>query len=199
LARKLKFKHGADQFSYTIQKLDRSKLYGWKETVALDSDNNECVKVTVDDTGSAIIPKGGMALGMIDDSGEWVEKSELEAVYEDGKPAELVPSSFDNPVELNKTVTLEEFLDHSISYVYLLENGDNDKLPEIIKSSKEIYTFTFNYRTDYEGLDAFIMENDGALFILAGYKSDFEFIGLEEVSDVNTEEEDIDDMDFGMM
>ncbi len=198
------FQLSGKSFGFEINKLDRKKLYGWKETVAVDHNGNECIKAYIDDTGSAIIPKGGMALGIVDEKGNWVNKSLLQAVNIDGSPAELVLSSFDAPIELKEKVSVEEFLNHNIQFVYMLEADENsDDLLNEVKNSKELYTFVFNYRTDYEGSTAFLIETNDKLFALVGYKSNFEFIGLEEAGVVNVEEQEDfsieDDLDFGMM
>ncbi len=71
MAKELVFKLGENEFPFGIRKLDRKKLYGWKEVVAVDKDNNECIKATLDETGSFVIPKGGTALCTIDKDGNW--------------------------------------------------------------------------------------------------------------------------------
>ncbi len=189
---------------FSITKLDRKKLYGWKELVAYDSNGEKCIKADIDASGSFIIPKGGRTLGVLDNEGNWVEKKELKAVYKDGgTPAVPIASSFDHPIKLQKTVTVEEFLDHSIESVYLLEPEDGGKeLVKQVKKSDKIFTFTFNYRTAYEGSPAFIIESKGKLFILVGYLCPFDFIGLDQVGDIGAEEDEEEfeeDIDFSMM
>jgi hypothetical protein len=204
MARELVFQTNR-AYPFSITKLDRTKLYGWKDVVAFDNDGNECVRVDVDASGSFIIPKGGKALGVLDDGGNWVDRKDLKAVYKDGSPAMPIPSSFDQPIELKKKVSVEEFLSHSITYVYILQSGEVvTELIEQIKNSDEIYTFPFNYRAGYDSSAAFLLESDDSLFMLVGYTSKFEFIGLEEVTNFNAEEDEFeeefeDDIDFSMM
>ena len=204
MARKLTFQLNNQEFDLGINKLDRKKLYGFKETIAQDHEGNDCIKASIDDTGSLIIPKGGIALGIIDSDANWVNKADLKAVNLDGTDAQIVPSSFDAPISLKETVTIDEFLDYSIQYVYQLQSeNDINTLIENIKNNSEIFTFTFNYRADYEGSNAFIIENDDKLFVLVGYKNNFNFIGLEESTQVSIEEDKDfsieDDLDFGML
>ncbi len=203
MAKELVFNLGGNDFSFGIRKLDRKKLYGWKETLAIDKDNNECIKATLDESGTIVIPKGGIALGSLDSEGNWVESSAALAVDEQGQPATIIPSSFDAPIELLKRVSLETYLNYFIDTVYILESEvDFSALLNEIKGSDEIYSFTFSYRTDHQANDAFLLENNGTLFILAGKKCEFEFLGLEEVGDLNEQEEDEeldDEFDFSMM
>lgn len=205
MAKELVFKLGEKEFSYGIRKLDRKKLYGWKEVVAVDKDNNECIKATLDESGSFVIPKGGIALGTVDANSNWVESSEIRAVDSEGNDAPKIPSSFDNPIDLLKKVPVETYLDYFIDTVYILEAGEETAdLAAEVKGSGDIYQFIFNYRTDYQASDAFLIENNGTLFVLAGKKCEFEFLGLEEISDITDSVEDDDefsddDLDFSMM
>lgn len=205
MAKELVFKLEEKEFSFGIRKLDRKKLYGWKEVVAVDKDNNECIKATLDESGSFVIPKGGIALGTVDSNSNWVESSAIRAVDEDGNEAEKILSSFDNPIDLIKKVPTETYLDYYIDTVYILESGEDtgNDLAGVVKGSGEIYQFVFNYRTDYQASDAFLIESNGTLFVLAGKKCEFEFLGLEEISDiaevVEDDDEFSDDLDFSMM
>ena len=68
--------------------------------------------------------------------------------------------------------------------------------------NKEIFTFEFNFRADYEGDPAFLVENEGEVFVLVGKKIEFEFIGLEEsgvLDEEETTEDEEDEFDFSMM
>jgi len=91
---------GAEYFAAPV-KIERKKLYGWSEVIALDDEGNECSLVTVDETGSFIIPKGGTGMGILAPDGKWADRSSLKAVDAEGKDAPLVPSSFDAPVVLD--------------------------------------------------------------------------------------------------
>ncbi len=204
MAKELIFSIDGQEYPFGIRKLDRKKLYGWKETVAVDKEHNECIKATLDATGSFVIPKGGIALGTVDSAGDWVESSAIRAVTSSGEEAPKIQSSFDAPIELLKTVPVETYLDYFIDTVYILESeGDYAALAAQIKGSGEVYQFIFSYRTDYQASDAFLIESNGTLFVLAGKKCEFEYLGLEEISEVSEEVEDDefgdDDFDFGMM
>jgi hypothetical protein len=196
MAKALNFILQSAQYTAAPVKVDRKKLYGWTETLALDDDGRECKSVTMDETGTVMIPKGGIGMGILSPSSRWVERSSLIAVTADGQKAELIPSSYDNPITLDKTVNVEEFLNYTITAMYQLESDLAAALGEAI------YTFTFNYRADYEGSDAFLIAQGGDVFMLLGYNPGFEFIGLEEAEAVAEEtaddEEESGDIDFAM-
>lgn len=203
MAKTLDFKIKDSIYDLEPVKLDRKKLYGWSEKIVLDDEDSECKTLSLYSDLAMIIPKGGVGLGSISKSGLWVEKSDMVYVDENGEPATLVPSSFDGEVELNNSVSLELFLEHNITSVYSLQGEENH--PEFVKAiqeNKEIFTFEFNYRADYEGDPAFLVENEGEVFVLVGKKIEFEFCGLDEsgVLDVQeTEDIEEDEFDFSMM
>ena len=151
-----------------------------------------------------IIPRGETSTALLSEEGTWVDRSELVAVDAEGKPAQLVPSSFNEPIELKATVTVEEYLDYIIKNVYLLKGEALDELAKFIRD-KDIFTFTFNYRSDYDASPAFLIEQDGTVFMTIGEKAQFEYVGkdaavTEALSLEDDEEEETeDDLDFGMM
>jgi hypothetical protein len=198
MARELIFQLNASQFPFSPTKIDRSKLYGWTEVKAMDSRNVECKTFYMDRSGTIMIPKGGISYGIIDNSGKWVNKNELLAVHPDGTPAQIIPSSFSAPIVLDKIATTEEFLDHAIATIYELGGEATDLIKQL---DGKIFTFIFNYREDYEGDTAFLLESKGKLYMLIGKKLDFDFIGIEQTSIVTEEEieETSDEIDFSMM
>ncbi|MCP4219337.1 MAG: hypothetical protein GY765_32180 [bacterium] len=203
MAKQIIFKHKDKEFPFAPQKVDRKKLYGWRDTYAVDDKGEQCELVHIDEYGTTIIPKGGMGLGILSPDNQWVNRSELKAVNAEGEAVEKVPSSFSAPIELDETAGIDEFLDHEITSIYALEGEENN--PELVKAvaalGDQLYTFVFNYREDYEGDPAFLMEKDEQLFILIGKKKTYSFCALEQLAEVEeaVEEDDDDEMDFGMM
>jgi len=203
LAKPLTFILDTNEVQLEPVKLDRKKLYGWTDKVTLDEKKQECKLVSIDSSGATLIPSGGLGQGILDDNGAWVERKELIAVDENGAPAEMLPSSFDAPIKLDKSVSIEEFLDHYITAIYTMQGEEN--CPDFVKAivAGPIYTFDFNYRASYEPSPAFLVENGGELFLLVGKKSEFEFIGLEQAGylDEDDDSSDVeeDPFDFSMM
>lgn len=202
MARELNFKLSNSEFSLIPTKIERRKIYGWTETKAVDSNGNSCMQVGLDSNGINLISSGSIKLGIIGDDGDWVEKSELQAVHSDGTPAELCPSSFDSPIILKDKATNEDLLDLIVSSVYQLSGDSAEECAKII--GNEIYSFRFNYRSDYEDAPAFLISNGKDLFIITGQKANFEYLSLEEsanVSDFGEDDVDIEDdeLDFSMM
>jgi hypothetical protein len=194
------------QYEFEPLKLERKKLYGWSETIALNNEGEQCVTHSLLPEFSMILPTGSTALGNLDEAGNWVTKAQLKHVDQEGEEVALVPSSFSEPVELKDRVPVEVLLEHNITSIYSLQGEeDNPDFVKAIQDEDQIYSFTFNYRTDYEGDPAFIVENEGELFILVGKKVQFEFIALDDTAELDNdsvdtdEQDDSDDFDFSMM
>ncbi len=202
MAKEIAFKLGADSFSLAPVKVERKKIYGWTEMKVTNAEGGLCRAVSLDSNGIMVIPNGAIKMGMLSDSGRWVEKSELQYVHSDGSKAEMYPSSFDTGIVLDRKATAEELLDLLVTSVYVLSGGDASRMAEKIKD--DIYSFRFNYREDYEDAPAFLLSNGSAVFILTGQMAKFEFLSLEnqgtlDAGEDDAEEIDLEELDFSMM
>jgi hypothetical protein len=189
---------GAD-YSAAPVKIDRKKLYGWSEVKALDDAGNECVAVNMDESGTLILPKGGLGMGILSPEGEWVERASLKALTPDGLDAPLVPSSYDAPVLLGREASVEEFLDHNITALYQLSGASGEFIRAL---GDKIFTFTYNLRADYEGSPAFVLAKDGAAYLFTGQNTNFAFLSLNETAVLDEDEEESADeaeIDFTLM
>jgi hypothetical protein len=200
MARNLNFSLNGAEYTASPVKVDRSKLYGWNEIIALDDRGNPCKTAYTDETGTLVIQKGGLGLGILSPDNRWVDRSALKAMTLDGKEAVLVTSSFAGSIPLERTVSPEEYLSHSITAVYQLDGAD---IAFIEALGDKIYTFEYSYRDSYEGSPAFLIPSGGALFLLIGYASEFEMLSLEEMGSVEEAgeedaEEESDEIDFSM-
>lgn len=198
MARTLTFTVKGAEYAAPPVKLDRKKLYGWTEIAALDDDGRECRIVSMDETGTLIIPKGGLGLGILSPENEWVDRSSLKALKAGGGEAETVPSSFGAPVALSETVDCDEFFNHTISAVYQLD------APELAEAlGQDVYVFSYSYRDSYEGSPAFLLAASGSVFMLVGHKTEYEMLSLEQAGAIDEtgeeeEEEESGELDFSM-
>ena len=203
MAKKMAFAVNGKEFSAEPIKIDRKKLYGWSEVHAFDDEGNECVLVSTDASGTVIIPKNGIGLGVMSSSGAWVERKTLRTVTADGSEAQMITSSYNMVVELSQKATEEEFLDCSITALYQMQEAGKEFVDAI---GGDIYRFEYCYRDSYETSPAFLMsseiEGNKELFLYVGAQNLFEMIGLSEVAVAdeteNEEDEDDDEIDFSM-
>ena len=203
MARTLSFSINDASYQALPTKIDRKKLYGWTETLALDDHGNECKLASADESGTYIIPKGGTGLGILSQDGKWVNRSQLQAVNHEGEPAELLPSSFNLSIALEQKVTPEEYLNHSITAVYQLDDVDTALIEAI---GEDIYCFSYSYRDSYDKSPAFLLTADDSetgkrLFLMVGALNHFEMLKIEEAGIIEETEEEVEseeELDFSM-
>lgn len=205
MAKPLVFKLDGAEVAFDIQKVDRAKLYGYKEVEMLDEHGDKCEMATLAEDGHTIIGRGGTGIGYLSADGLWCDKSELQPVDLSGVPIQPVTSSFAAPIELGAPVPADEYLQHSIRGVYAMETETLESgLIESLKGGA-IYKFSYSYRGGLEADIAFLLCNDaGDVFMAVGSATAIEFIGLQQVAPTVAEESeedeaDGDDMDFSMI
>ena len=196
MAKELKFTIAGTEYGAAPVKLERKKIYGWSDLVATDKSGEVCDSVYLSIDDALLVPSGGYKQGTVDDSGRWVEKSELTACDKDGNPLQQLASSFDAVIELKEKVSAEEFLDNDWESVYQLVNPD---LAAAI--GNDIYVFDFCYRAGVNHNYGYLMNATGGLFLFAGDKQEFPLLSLAEqtvIDEVEEVEEEIDELDFSM-
>ncbi len=192
---------GAD-LNFFMEKVDRSKLYGWIDVEALDDKGRRCELVTLAGDGRTVVGPGGTSFGYLSADGDWLDKKTLKPVDREGKPITPVNSTFSAPVPLSKKATIEEYLSHNIKAVYLLasENDLGALTAELKKGT--IFSFPYSFRGGLEASVGFLLASaDGGLFLAIGEPTKIHFVVLEQAAALTEDEteETESEMDFGMM
>jgi hypothetical protein len=205
MAKPLVFQWRDRQFSFAMCKVDRAKLYGFKETEVLDEQGQTCDLATLAQDGQTVIGKGGTAFGTLTVDGHWIEKSELTPVDPAGQKLTPVPSSFAAPVPLQELATADEYLDCAVRSIYSLEcSEDFGPLLDELKQGA-IYRFPYSFRGGLEADLGFLLANhEGKVFCAIGKPAKVEFISLPQAApavedEEQVEEEEVDAMDFSLM
>ena len=191
------------EFSLGITKFDRKKVYGYTAVQVTDDQGSNCGLATISEDGMHILSKGCVGYTYLNEKNEYVASRSIKVVNEEGEILEKIPSSFDlDKIELEAS-SLDDFFKLAVKSVYQLNPADEevDFSALIAVLEKEtVLKFKFNYRSDYDADEAFLIHKDESVFMVIGQISPFEFIGLENtvVEDV-VEEEEEEDFDFGML
>jgi hypothetical protein len=203
----LVFQFENDEVTFDMIKVDRSKLYGFKELEVTDDDGNGCELATLAEDGRTIIGKGGTGIGYLAADGCWAAKSNLKPVDIEGEEITPVKSSFGAPIPLTEKVDVTEFLNHNIRLSYLMQP---EALHEnLMKSLTDgaIYRFPYSYRGGLEADAGFLLMNaEQQVFFLVGDPTVIEFVGLQQAASVAPDAEAAEAeseggglMDFGMI
>ena len=184
---------------FAFSPVDRSALYGKRRRLALDEDGSPCSRAVLLNDGSMILESGMSAQGYFLPDGVWVAQGDLEAVYLDGSPAVVVPSTLGELQALTE-ITPEQLLDVHVHNVYLLEPETLDTALRDALEEGRVFTFSFNYRTDYSSETGVLLANDEAIWALIGYPLAMDWQELSTVTAVSEASDDDadDDLDFEM-
>ncbi len=201
----LQFEFGGEPIEFEMNKVDRSKLYGFKVVEVLDEHGAPCELTTLADDGKTLIGKGGTGIGHLTADGNWCDKSDLKAVNLEGKEIIPVPSSFAAPVKLETEISIDQYLNHNIRLIYQLEPKTiTDDLKQKLDDGV-IFKFPYSYRGGLEADAGLLLKNDDdEVFFLVGDETKIEFKGLQQAAPVAPPEEDEEEstgdlMDFGMI
>jgi hypothetical protein len=205
----LQLQYNGTAFSCELDKIDRSKLYGYVDNEVLDEQSRPCRLAMLASDGKTLMPSGGVALAYVSPSGLWRDKAELKAVNLEGQPLEPVLSTFKATVDLGQTATAEDVLDHNIRMSYLLSPaGETASFPADLSTALEagsIFTFPFSYRGGLTADTAFLLRGqEGAIWMLVGKKTQVQLVGFEQTTSLSAEadettDEESEEIDFGMM
>lgn len=203
MAKPLVFQFGDRDISFTLDKVERSKLYGYKELDVVSEDGQHCELATLADNGCTIVSRGGSGIGQLSADGLWCDKQSLKPVDPEGKEVQPVPSSFSAPIRLFETVSVEEYLNHNIRLVYHVTSTDD--MADLVKELKKgtLFSFPYSYRGGLAADAGFLlMGEEDKVFLAVGNPTKLEFIGLQQVTAGDAdeeEEEEADSMDFDMI
>ena len=199
-----------ETLSFTLEKIDRDKLYGYVETQTLDSAGMQCERALLTGDGHTLAGKGDTAIAYLSPAGLWRERSELRAVDMDGAAIIPVKPTFASPVNLddaNRRATLEEYLSHNVRLVYRLM-PEGDVSPGALLAELEegtIYRFPFSYRGgDWAIADAgfLLLGADGGIYLCVCTPCALDYATLNApaaITDDEEEPEEDEELDFSVL
>ena len=158
---------GGAESSFDHAKVDRAKLYGARKRVPLDVTDNPCIKAALTADGLYLLQTGMTGQGYFDESGRWLQKSELVGLDTDGKQLEPKPSTL-GVAQSAEEIDASEILRHTIESVYALEPTAIDATLQARLDAGAVFRLPFNYGADYHLETAFLVKNTDGYFCLVG-------------------------------
>ena len=199
MAKEINFQIAGKSFQGSITKVDRDKVYGWTEERYFEKDGTQCMWANLLSDGVTLIASGGSALKIISSSGTEISRSDLKAVLPNGDLATLQKSVYEGDVLLESGYDIDSLLNLEVKSVYQLSVTSDLEVLRAALINNQILYFKFNYRTDYEADDAFVVSQGENYFIITGVIQDFEFSNLEKPSDIaSIDETSENSLDFNM-
>ena len=183
---------------FDFSKLERKKLYGSRRRIAMDKNDGACKRASLTEDGLFLLQSGMTGQGYFTDEDRWVPNSELVGLV-DGEPVEKVASTLGAPQELTKT-TPEDLLDLRLTSVYMLTEQSVDEALMSALNAGQVFTLPFNYRADFRAETAFLVGNQGGVFVLVGTPARGEWLEPAAPPPIidDTDDGDDDELDFEM-
>ena len=210
MAKPLVFHFGKCDLAFSLGKVDRAKLYGYKETLVVDEDGDPCELATLASDGRTVAGKGGIAMAYLSPDGSWCERGLLTPIDVEGNEIPPAPSSFSAPVKLVEQATIEDYLDHNIRSVYALDLLPDESPSQSADAAAEkllaelkdgvIYKFPYSFRGGVAVDQGFLLANEaGDTFLAIGKATQVQFVKLQQSSSLMEDEGETDDDDGDMM
>ena len=199
MARELILNLNKNKSTFGISKIDRKKLYGFKKRLFLDDKGEECSKANLEEETGIVFVNSDISSCYLDHKGNYIEKSDLEAINENGKKVKKEDSTIGKEVNLN-SITTEDALNLKANSVYHLEPKEFDKNLKSKLDKGEVFSFPFNYYADFKLENGIILKSEKEYFALIGRKTSCHWVG-ENSDDLpeDVEEFEDNDLDFEMM
>ena len=189
---------GGKDSSFSFRAVDRSSLYGKRKRVLLDEKGEPCTRASLLDDGSLLLKSGMTAQGYFLSDGRSYKQSELEAFDSSGKALSKAPSTLGESQAL-KEISAEDALSISQQSVYALEPTELAEELKTALADGKVFSFTFNYREDYQAETALLVGNENGYFAIIGQPVEFEWVGFKAVVDLPPESDDSEEeLDFEM-
>jgi len=188
--------------SFQVRKLERSKLYGSRCRIPIDTQGRECSFAFLTRDGRYILPSGSTALLYLDRQGDVVERSQLQTINQEGKTISNGNANPDEVLEIGETVLVTDLLDFTVTHAYSLEPVFLSPALEILLTKGIIFRLPLPLSNGASCREAFLLGNDIGYFALFGNRTGFDFIGLPEADFSPPDSEDdfdgYDDLNFIM-
>jgi len=200
--RRFEIAHEGKESSFTVMKIERSKLYGSKHRIPVDVHGRECSRASLTRDGLYILPTGGTAMLYLNEQGDVVERDQLQITGTDVEIMKLGESTLSTVLEIGQVVQAAELLECTITHVYALEPIFLSQELNALLSEGAILRMLLPDLANQNHRQSFLLGNDNGYFFMIGETTGFEFIGLAEadISPPDIVEDGYDtDIDFGML
>ncbi len=199
MAREILLTLNKKKSSFEISKIDRKKLYGFKKRIFLDEKNKECSKANLEEETGIVFVNSDISSCYLDHKGNYIEKSNLEAINDNGKNVKKEDSTIGKEVNVN-SITTEDALNLKVNSVYHLEPKEFDEDLKSKLDKGDLFSFPFNYYADFKLEDGIILKTEKEYFALIGRKTSCHWVG-ENSDDLpeDVEEFEDNDLDFEMI
>lgn len=200
MAKALLISKGSEELSFTLSRIDRSKIYGARKRIAVDGNGRVCTRAALTGDGRTLLLSGMTSQGYFTDQGRPVLRSEMVGLDALGHPVESNSSTLGIAQTIAEAVAPSELLSLALQSVFYLK-------PEQLASSLldrlkagEIFKVPFNYSAGFDTAFAYIIANDDGCFALVGKATPEQWVEEgQQFVPLPDDSEEADDLDFDAM
>ena len=181
---------------FTLNVIDRERLYGSRKRIALDAAGRECSTGLLTQDGRTVLPPGSTADLYVTAGGDAISRSELVAIDQNDTPLPTLAPTTGTPQAIEGPIPAAEVLGHVVTRVYVL--AAEELAPELERALREgaIFRVPFRPRRAVTESPSFVLANDTGVFLVQAEPCGFEFVGLEQPVVVPDEVDAFDAEDF---
>jgi len=178
-------------------RIDRSRIYGSRKRVALDSQGRPCTRAALTLDGQHLLGTGMLAQGHFTPDGRWVERKEMVGLSADGSVVTPAPSTLGMDQTAEGPVDPSEVLKLEMQSIYWLEPDEGcTPLVERLRAG-DVFRFRFNYTASLVPGTAYLLANDEGVFALVGQSVEDRWLEMaQEFVPTEGDNSDDDDLDF---
>jgi len=176
--------------------IDRKRLHGFTNRIALDADGNECATAHLTRDGRFLLMRGSTADLYTNEGGDSVPRADLIAVDGEGHALKTLGPTTGRLQEVEGPITPGEVLDHVALKAYALT-------PEVFSPGLQsalargaIFKVPYRPRKTTQQTSAFVFANDAGIFLVQAQPCGFEFVGPGQVPVGTDGWADDDEFDF---
>jgi hypothetical protein len=161
--------------------------------IALDGQGRPC-RLAWQTWDGIPLPAGGLAQGYESIDGNTILKTEVMATDADGHPLRLLPATATRVQRLEGPVTIDEFLSHVISKVYIITAHRLDPALQQSLQQGDIYRVAFRLKASTSDLPAFLIANASGIFLLKANPCRIEWITKAQVVHADADDMNADEL-----
>ena len=200
MAKQLVLSHGGTDLAFGLTKLERSKLYGARRRIAIDTQDRPCVRAALTPDGATLIVSGMTGQGYFAPDGRWIARGEMVGLDASGAVVESKPSTLGVAQPLEGPVDPRDVLRLDLASVYLLAPENHEAPLLAALKAGEVYRAPFNYTAGLEVESAYVVANDEGIFLLVGRPAEVAWAEHAVVFVPEaTDSDDADDLDFDQL
>jgi len=155
----------------SIQRVDRTRLYGATRRIGLDAKGRECALALLTRDGRHVLGPGSTAGMYLNEIGDIITREDLACVDERGQPASSEIAVTGGPRELAGPVPVEALLECVVAAVYEVDASGLESTLAASLARGDIYQTTLRRNA------VFLLANEHGVFLLAAEPAQFDFIG----------------------